>query len=36
MIYNARNASNDATESQKEKKNCFIAYFSTVSQKSQD
>ena len=27
MIYNARNRSNDATESQKEKKTCFIAYF---------
>ena len=27
MIYNTRNRSNDATESQKEKKNCFNAHF---------
>ena len=28
-----RNRSNDAGESQKEKKTCFNAHFSTVSQK---
>ena len=27
MIYNTRNQSNDATESQKEKKTCFNAHF---------
>ena len=27
MIYNARNWSNDATQSQKEKKTCFNAHF---------
>ena len=27
MIYNIRNRSNDATESQKEKKTCFNAHF---------
>ena len=26
MIYKARNRSNDTTESQKEKKTCFIAH----------
>ena len=33
MIYNTRDRSNDAAESQKEKKTCFNAHFSTVSQK---
>ena len=27
MIYNARNQTNDATESQKEKKTCFNVHF---------
>ena len=36
MIYNARNRSNDATESQKEKNTALMFIFSTVCQKSQD
>ena len=37
MIYNTRNWSNDATESQKEKKRrVSMQIFSTVSQKSRD
>ena len=34
MIYNTRNRSNDATESQKEKRPVLMLIFSTVSQKS--
>ena len=36
MIYNAWNRSDDATESQKEKRPILMLIFSTVSQKSQD
>ena len=36
MICNARNRSNDARESQKEKKPVLMLIFSTVSQKTRD
>ena len=36
MIYNAKNGSNEATESQKEKGPVLMLIFSTVSQKSGD
>ena len=36
MIYNARNRSNDTTESQKEKRPDLMLIFSKVSQKSRD
>ena len=36
MIYNAKNGSNEATESQKEKGPVLMLIFSRVSQKSGD
>ena len=36
MIYNVKNRSNDATESQKENGPVLMLIFSTVSQKSGD
>ena len=36
MIYNIRNRRNDATESQKEKKTCFNAYFQYSQSKITD
>ena len=36
MIYNTKNRSNDTTESQKEKKTCFNAYFQYSQSKIMD